>query len=218
MAWVVFTKVCFRLYSDIIAMHVSQLGEGEDPTVSCVKAWKGKIDVYEVVGKRSWPRLTYSLRLHFFSWLYPFVLNKLYHKTSFPRSGSSWWPKEALEAWQPLAPGLVSPAPVRTGCTQLAASPAYVLPPVKADGNGQLFLLPAWRTCCPCTSPKLCAIIPLFAFHLHEICLLMCPGGGFYPTEQENDCMCSCSSYNLGHCFPSSTNQCSLPKCQPKGT
>lgn len=41
-------------------MHLSQLWEGGDPTVSCVAAWKGKIDGYEVVGKRSWLRLTYG--------------------------------------------------------------------------------------------------------------------------------------------------------------
>lgn len=106
------------------------------------------------------------------------MLKELYHKTSFPRPGSSWWPREALAAWQALAPGLALPCPVCTGCAQPAASPAYVLPPVQADGNGQLWLLPAWHTCCPCTSLKLCAIIPLFAFPLHKICLLVCPGVG----------------------------------------
>lgn len=68
------------------------------------------------------------------------------------------------------------------------------------------------------TSLKLSAIIPLFAFHLHKVCLLVYHGCVFYPAEQENDCMHSCSSYCLGHGFASYTNHCSLPKCQLTGT
>lgn len=215
LAWGVFTEVCFLLCSGIIAMHVSPLGEGGDPAVSCVDAWKGEMDVYEFVGKRSWQRLAYgcvfllTLPLHakctFPQNKFPEVGFKLVAKGS---AGSSAAP--GSRSWSPL-PRCTQPAPSRWHPLWMCSHQWKQM----AVGNYS------------CSQPDVPAVHALhwssvpsflfFAFHLHKICLLLCPGGGFYPAEQGNNDMCSCSSYDLGHCFPSYTKQWSLPKCQPKG-
>lgn len=140
------------------------------------------------------------------------MLNELCHKTRFPRLGSSWWPREALEAGQPLTPGLVLPCP---DLHRLHTDGSIPTGAPTSESRWQWAALPAPSLVdLLSTSLMLSATIPLFAFHLQKICLLIYHGGVFYPAEQENDCMHSCSSNNLGHGFASYTSHCSLPKCQ----
>lgn len=126
--------------------------------------------------------------------------------------GSSWWPKEALEAGQPLTPGLVVPWP---GLHRLHTDGSIPTGAPTSENRWQWAALPAPSLMnLLSTSLKLSAIIPLFAFHLRKICLLVYHWGVFYPAEQKNDCMHSCNSYSLGQGFASYSSCCSLPKSQ----
>lgn len=148
--------------------------------------------MFETVGEKELSKTdVIQLTGLFCSWLWPFMLNDFYLKTSFPRLMSSWWPKEVLEAGQPLTPGLVFPCP---GLHRLHTDGSIPAGAPTSESRWQWAALPATSLMALLpTSLKISTIIPLFAFHLPKICLLVYHGG----AEQENDCMHSCSSYSL---------------------
>ena len=128
--------------------HCARISAGRrrrSHSVLC-RSLEGEDQCLRGCGERELTETDLGLMAAFCSWLYPFTRSEIYHKTGFPRSGSSWWPKEALEAWQSPAPGLSLPCPGAHGLRAAGGIPGAGVP--TSESTWQWAAIPAPSLAC----------------------------------------------------------------------